>query len=130
YARFFHSLTSPACPPEPLTATASFPVPTVSTPTPGGDPAASRPHSTASNLDDTSYTIDRPAGVQEGDILVLAQFQDVGEPADIGDPDGWTLLAAQASDADFTRGKLFIKQASSSEPATYTLTHGLAGLPG
>src|SRR5690606_6059456 len=122
--------TSATATPETVTATASIPAPTVSTPTPGGDPAAYRSHSTASNLDDTSYTIDRPAGVQEGDILVLAQFQDVGEPADIGDPDGWTLLAAQASDADFTRGKLFIKQASSSEPATYTLTHGLAGLPG
>src|SRR5690606_22323189 len=72
--------TSATATPETVTATASIPAPTVSTPTPGGDPAAYRSHSTASNLDDTSYTIDRPAGVQEGDILVLAQFQDVGEP--------------------------------------------------
>jgi hypothetical protein len=80
---------------------------------------------TAAASSSASYTIARPAGVVENDILVLAQFADVGALTDMPTPSGWTqLLAVDASGGSNMRGKLWVKEASGSEPSTYSLAHG------
>ncbi|MBF8191651.1 hypothetical protein ITP53_39355 [Nonomuraea sp. K274] len=79
---------------------------------------------TSATSDSATYTIDLPDGVAEGDILVLAQFADVGTLADIPTPSGWTqLLAVNAAGGSVFRGKLWVKEATGSEPPTFSLTH-------
>ncbi|MEU6709986.1 hypothetical protein ABZ897_00790 [Nonomuraea sp. NPDC046802] len=73
----------------------------------------------------TSYGIARPAGVADGDVLVLAQFADRGTLANMTTPTGWTqLLAVDAASATNMHGKLWVKTAAGSEPSTYGLAQG------
>ncbi|MGA4989886.1 beta strand repeat-containing protein [Nonomuraea bangladeshensis] len=84
--------------------------------------AAYRSHTTAT-AGSGGYTIARPSGVIAGDVLVLAQFTDSGTNTDLTVPSGWTSAVAANSGQTFTRGRVFVKTATGSESATYSLAH-------
>ncbi|MEV4837797.1 hypothetical protein AB0K05_24965 [Nonomuraea sp. NPDC049486] len=84
--------------------------------------AAYRSHTTATNDASGTYTINRPPGTTEGDILVLAHATDSGAVTTLTAPSGFSVELSQASAQTYTRGRVFLKAAGASEPATYTLT--------
>src|SRR5690606_15645322 len=83
-----------------------------------------RSRTTATSFN-TSFTIARPSGVAEGDVLVLVQFSDFATTASMTTPSGWTqLIAADAAGNSRMHGKLWVKTATASEPATYSMAQG------
>jgi len=69
----------------------------------------------------TSLTITAPAGLVEHDLLVMALVHHGDAYATV--PDGWTLVGQAI--ASGVRGEVYVRRASSSEPASYAVT-GLA----
>ncbi|MFN2467484.1 MAG: Ig-like domain-containing protein [Gaiellaceae bacterium] len=104
-----------------LTATATVTI-TVSDP---GAPAGIVFHgaSSAGNAATSSLTLDRPAGMLSGDLL-LAAVAVRGSPA-ITAPAGWTLVRSDQSGYTIKQS-LYVKVASGSEPAAYTWTFASA----
>lgn len=74
-----------------------------------------------SDNSDASVTISRPSGTSEGDILLVCHVTDAGDATDLPAPSGFSVLLSQNSGGQFTNGRVFIKQATGSEPSTYTL---------
>src|SRR5690606_15614329 len=109
----FGSTATPAT----VQAAASIPAPSVSVP--GADPAAYRSHTTASS-GSGSYTIGRPSGLAEGDVLGLAAWTDTADATSIVGPSGWTLVLSENSAEEYTRGRVWVTTAGLSEPSTYT----------
>lgn len=70
----------------------------------------------------TGYTVNRPAGVVSGDLMV-ATIGFVGKGATIGVPSGWTLRSQSTADntsaGPYTLAVIY-KIAGGSEPASYT----------
>lgn len=89
-------------------------------------PAAYRSHSTATSSS-TSFSISRPSGTTEGDILVLCQAG-LTSLSSMTTPSGWTQIAAEEGAGE---GNLFakvcVKAATSSEPSSYSLAQGSFG---
>ena len=80
-----------------------------------------RAASTAGNKGGTTLVINRPAGVQAGDVLV-ASIDVLGQPA-ITAPTGWTLIGSAADQAGNTMTKAtYWRKAVAQEPTSYTWT--------
>ncbi len=97
-------------------ATASLTINPVSS---GGGSIAFRSATSAANDGTTSLTISRPAGTASGDVL-LASIAARGNPA-ITAPSGWSLVRLDAN-GNTLRQAVYVRVATSSEPATYTWT--------
>lgn len=71
----------------------------------------------------TSYTIDRPAGVVSGDLMIAVVTADVQGGISITAPTGWTVVRSVAGAGSWTAATVVLKRtAGSSEPATWTGT--------
>lgn len=89
-------------------------------------PATYRSHSTATSSS-TSFTIGRPSGTAEGDVLVLCQAG-LTDVSSMATPSGWTQIAtADGSSGGNLYGKVCVKTATGSEPSSYALTQGEFG---
>lgn len=74
-----------------------------------------------------SYACAKPAGTQDGDVLIAFQAADFGSLADMGTPTGgatWELVdQASVSDGEIDiYVKVWTKTAGASEPATYSFS--------
>jgi len=86
----------------------------------------------------TSYTIQRPSGVQSGDLMI-ASVCFSGNIATVNAPSGWTLVRRTtkafngSSNGDAHSGDvtlaIFKRTAGSSEPQSWTATHSTWGQP-
>ena len=73
-----------------------------------------------------SVVVDKPAGTQYGDVLLAIVGNNFGNANDMTAPAGWTLLHAvndNAFDWFNSHVKVFAKQATLTEPASYTFTN-------
>jgi len=70
----------------------------------------------------TSYTITKPSTVVAGDLLVAVILHRLETPSA---PTGWSLFAQTASYGSTVgqQNSVFVKTATSSEPASYTFTY-------
>lgn len=73
-----------------------------------------------------SFTVDKPSGTALNDRIVIIHFADIGTLASLGTPTGgasWgTALTSVSQGDDTIQGKVWIKTAGGSEPATYGMT--------
>lgn len=75
---------------------------------------------------DQDFVLTKPAGTQQGDLLVALVSKDHG----IGDwtaPEGWTEGIAKFSNSSIVHLAVYWKEAGASEPATYTFTYSFVG---
>lgn len=104
---------------------AGFPLPPVPPDPP--DPVQASVRSVASAQSDaTSFTVARPAGTVEGDVLVACQTSDVGAASALTTPTGgaaWTQLGTTISGGTGAlHTKVWWKVAGDSEPTSYGFT--------
>lgn len=103
----------------PTAAPTATPAPTRTTsptPVPAGTIAV-RSTSTGANATSTNLVIDRPSGVQAGDLLIAAV--DVRAAPSIQPPSGWDLIRVDAN-GTIMRLATYFRVAGSSEPGSYT----------
>lgn len=68
-------------------------------------------------------TVQRPAGVQPGDLLIAFMGSDQGSVSNLQISGGWTLLAQQEGFVDAWAGsKIWRRVATASEPSSYTVS--------
>lgn len=71
----------------------------------------------------TSATVQRPSGVQAGDLLIAFFGSDQGDVSDLQISGGWTLLRQQAGFPDAWAGsKVWRRVASANEPSSYQVS--------
>lgn len=79
---------------------------------------AFRGSSTASTKSANALTVERPAGVQAGDVM-LAAIDVSGAPSSATPPSGWAMFRQDQSGSELGQ-YVYWKVAGASEPATYT----------
>lgn len=73
----------------------------------------------------TSSTVQRPSGVQPGDLLIAFMGSDRGDVSDLQISGGWTLLAPQEGFIDAWAGsKVWRRVATAGEPSSYQVSQG------
>lgn len=77
------------------------------------------------NVSGTTFTVNVPSGVSDGDALLLAVTVD-SSTTTVSTPAGWTLVAETGAQASGTRTYLY-KRIAASEPASYTITLSASG---
>jgi len=71
----------------------------------------------------SSATIQRPSGVQPGDLLIAFMGSDQGSVSDLQISGGWTLISQQGGFIDAWAGsKVWRRVATASEPTSYTVS--------
>lgn len=91
---------------------------------PAATPVFASASSAATSTSAQTLTIPRPAGVEERRVLVAAVAVRVGSPTAVSAPGGWTDVVrttCTGDNADLTQA-IFVKVASSAEPAEYTFS--------
>lgn len=91
--------------------------------------AAYRSHSATTYATRTNTTITAPAGIQDGDVLLLAFLVGGGSPPTPTLPSGFTLLSGYPStvtDAGFSVTLRVAYKVASSESGDYTVSHSSA----
>ena len=81
--------------------------------------AASVTHSSSTGTV-TAETVNRPDGVQQGDLLVLYSVMDYGALSDLTVPTGFTQLGELSAGTSNVAHSVAYKVATASEPTTYT----------
>lgn len=90
------------------------------------NPAFRSASSAADQTATTSFTVTAPAGIIDGDMLLLFQMQEKGTGTARGGITGWTNVSfASAGNHSFTRSF----HVASSEPGSYTVLNPTTGLP-
>jgi hypothetical protein len=107
--------------PDPATvaAAAVARVPEDADQTPPASPGTYRSVETAVSTPLTELTVDAPAGLTSGDVMVAAIV--VRSDATISTPTGWTLVRSDVSGSSL-RQSAYVKVAGGSEPGSYTWT--------
>ena len=86
----------------------------------GADPITFQSSSTGDNADSArSITIDTPADVAEGDLMLAQISWENGDHVAVTPPDGW-ILVIRNDRTDKLGQAIYYKAATASEPATYT----------
>ncbi|WP_304452914.1 carbohydrate binding domain-containing protein [Nocardiopsis sp. YSL2] len=90
-------------------------------------PASIRSVSSAES-DSASFSVTKPSGASEGDILVACQTSNLGDASDLGTPTGgatWQQLGSTITGGtDSLHTKVWWKEAGGAEPASYGFTQG------
>lgn len=91
--------------------------------------------STNGSTTTTTYTVPKPTGTVQGDMLILCQSADLGQMGGMGTPSGgasWgppPLQSQQWASAAINQAgaRIYWKLAGASEPASYSVSHGTNG---
>jgi hypothetical protein len=91
----------------------------------GGGSAAFRSMSSVTYLNRTDITINAPAGVQNGDILILYLTLGAASPPTPTLPSGFTVIQGPTTitDSGFSNTVRLAWKVASSEPGSYTISH-------
>ena len=107
--------------PSAVAATTTIPTPSISV----GRPVAAG--SATGHGSSTSYTVNVPAGTQDGDLLIAVSASDWETLADHAVPTGFTALSTSSYDGGSNSIHAAIGyRIASSEPANYTFTDGVS----